>query len=91
LRGHNFNVSAALVNIGSDFNNGSTGSSMEALYFDTGTFMAATLDIGFNQSSLNGTSDSSGASSGVVNIGVASFPWELLRSRPRATRASARR
>jgi autotransporter-associated beta strand protein len=55
LRGHNSTVTAGTVTVGNNNNSGGSGSASGVLNFDTGTFNAATLNLGLKSSSGTGS------------------------------------
>jgi fibronectin-binding autotransporter adhesin len=65
LAGHIANVNAGTVTVGSEYNNGSTGSETGTLDFDTGSFSATTFNVGLDAT----TGTSTGAGTGALNLG----------------------
>ncbi|MEA3209118.1 MAG: hypothetical protein QOE70_2175 [Chthoniobacter sp.] len=70
LRGHDSTVNAGVVTVGNTNNSGGTGSASGVIFFDTGTFTAASLNLG----QKSGTSTAAtGSGTATLNLGGGNF------------------
>ncbi|MEA3209273.1 MAG: hypothetical protein QOE70_2330 [Chthoniobacter sp.] len=71
LRGHTSNITANNVTVGNNNNIGGTGSASGVIFFDTGTFDAANLNLGLK--STTGTAAAGGTGTATVNLSGGDF------------------